>query len=186
MKLGTHNSMSYLPPKKWYLTPFKFMAKCQSLSIEEQYKRGARMFDIRVAFNKYRQIEIKHGLMAFKGNIYQILEYLNSLKGSIYIRLILESNKPDDIQTSLFMNFCVEAEHMFPKLKFFAGNRKCDWKVLYKFKTKDPNIEQPVSSMRGNKLDDLWPWLYAKLNNKKSREQYKGSKNWVLMDFIEL
>ena len=35
MKLGTHNSMSYLPLKKWYMYPFRFMAKCQKLSVDK-------------------------------------------------------------------------------------------------------------------------------------------------------
>nr|DAH01868.1 MAG TPA: hypothetical protein [Crassvirales sp.] len=34
MKLGTHNSMSYLKPKRWWMRPFHFIAKCQSRHID--------------------------------------------------------------------------------------------------------------------------------------------------------
>lgn len=52
MKLASHNSMTYLPIKKWWLKPFRFIAQCQNKTIEEQYQAGVRMFDIRIAFNK--------------------------------------------------------------------------------------------------------------------------------------
>ena len=29
MKKGSHNTMTYLKPSKWYLYPFIFIAKCQ-------------------------------------------------------------------------------------------------------------------------------------------------------------
>lgn len=185
MKLGTHNSMSYLPVKKWYLAPFKFMAKCQSLPLYEQYNKGVRMFDIRVSFNKDNQPIFKHGIMEFEGDVYNVLSYLNSFKDTIYIRTILEENKYDYHKEELFIEFCEVIEKTFKNLKFFAGNRKYDWMVLYRFKTKDPNIEQPISSMNGSKLNSLWPWLYAKLHNKKSYNKAKKNK-WILMDFIEI
>lgn len=49
--LGSHNSMSYLPIKGWrkILSPW---TKCQSLTLEEQYQKGARYFDVRVRIHK--------------------------------------------------------------------------------------------------------------------------------------
>lgn len=35
IKLGSHNSMSYLKPKNLLMWPFKFMAKCQKVDITE-------------------------------------------------------------------------------------------------------------------------------------------------------
>lgn len=183
MKLGTHNSMSYLPPKKWYLKPFKFMAKCQNLSILEQYNLGARMFDIRIAFKNFIP-EFRHGSMAFEGKVETILEALNSL-GDVYVRLILEINKnTKGIQEELFIMKCKEWEKEYPNIKFFCGRRKYDWKQLYKFKLDDINIIQKVSSMTGTKLDDLFPWLYARLFNKKNYNNW-DAKEWLLLDFIE-
>lgn len=55
MKLASHNTVTYPTIKQWYLRPFTFMARCQSRSHIEQYKRGARFFDIRVRFDKNGQ-----------------------------------------------------------------------------------------------------------------------------------
>ena len=46
MKLASHNTLSYLSPRKFYLKPFKFIARCQSKTIEEQYSNyDIRFFD---------------------------------------------------------------------------------------------------------------------------------------------
>ena len=53
MLLGSHNSLSYLSPMKWYMIPFHFMAKCQSVDYKTQYEKyGIRLFDIRLWFNE--------------------------------------------------------------------------------------------------------------------------------------
>lgn len=188
MKLGTHNSMSYLPAKKWYLTPFKFMARCQSKSIEEQYELGARMFDLRVAFDKSNSPEFRHGMMRYKGNVLLALETLNHLSKAngkkLYVRFILETKKESAAQELLFIKLCKTCESLYPDLRFFGGNRKFDWKKMYGFKNREPKITQLISSMTGTVLDDWYPRLYAKFFNKKNYKEW-NSKEWLLLDFIE-
>ena len=183
MKLGTHNSMTYLPPKKWYLYPFRFIAKCQSKTIQEQYELGARMFDLRIKFDKKGTPEFRHGSMAFKGSVTKTLQFLNTKK--VYVRLLLETKKSDIDQEEMFRIFCRDCQEYFPNIKFFCGRRKFDWKVVFEFKYKEPYIEQYVSSMQGSKIDDLWPWLYAKLHNKEHMQECDKRK-WNLFDFIEI
>ena len=65
MIVGSHNSWSYLPSKKWWMAPFKFMAKCQDLNIIEQYEIGVRCFDLRVRFNKKGEFILGHGFMQY-------------------------------------------------------------------------------------------------------------------------
>lgn len=190
MKLGTHNSMTYLPVKKWYLLPFKFMAKCQNIDIEEQYNLGVRMFDLRISYDNEGKVEFKHGLMSFKGDVNAILKLLNSKKksnGQIYVRLLLEvSNKKQaDKQLKFFLEDCSKWEDKYRKLKFFCGRTKYNWKQVYKFKEDDIDIVQKVSSMTKNKIDDLWPWLFAYRNN-LSNFQSRDNDKWLLLDFIEL
>lgn len=63
MELGSHNSLTYLPVKQWYLKPFKWVAKCQSKTIDEQFcDYGVRLFDIRVKFNNGEPV-VAHGFM---------------------------------------------------------------------------------------------------------------------------
>lgn len=188
MKIGTHNSMSYLPPKKWYMYPFRFVAKCQETPIEKQILLGARMVDLRVAFNKEGVLEFRHGSMAYKGNVTEVLDYLNTLSKTIYVRLILENTKltkNKEKQEEYFKRFCFFCETNYKKLKFFCGRRKFDWKLIYKFKLNDPDITQKISSMTWKKLDDWWPWLYAKIMNRKNIKAH-NNKTWLLIDFINI
>ncbi len=185
MKLGTHNSMSYLPPKKWYLYPFRFIARCQSKSIEEQYEKyGVRMFDLRITF-KNLVPEFRHGLIAYKGSVEDTIKYLNSLNDKIYVRLTLETSKEDTIQEGLFTCLCSRWKTQYKNIKFFNGRRKFDWKQIYNFGTKEPKITQLISSMTWKKWDDWFPYLYARIMNKKNISNYK-KKDWLLIDFINI
>lgn len=186
MKLGTHNSMSYLKPKKWYMNIFRFMAKCQKVDISKQYKLGARMFDIRIAYDENGTPEFRHGKMRYKGNVEEALAFLNTRKARCRIRLILEINSHSLKQEFFFIKDCTKWEAKYKRLIFFCGRRKYDWDIVYKFKTPEPNITQLVSSMTWKKIDDWYPWLYAKIMNKRNLDSYKNSNNWVLIDFINI
>lgn len=190
MNIGTHNSMTYLPPKKWWMCPFKFIAKCQKLTVEEQYKLGVRMFDIRVSYDKNNNVEFRHGLIAYKGDVVSILKYLNSQKkynGQIYVRLILEVNNEKEAsrQIPLFLNDCAKWEEKYKKLLFFCARSKYNWRQLYQFKVNDLDIDQKVGSMSGNKFYSIWPWYYAYKNNCHNLKKINGDK-WTLFDFIEI
>lgn len=181
MKIGTHNTMTYLKPKKWYLYPFRFIARCQSLSIKEQYDLGVRIFDIRITYDKKGRVEFRHGLIAYKGDVYDTLAWLNSHNVPIKIRILLEEGKESPEKEFLFIRDLNRFQIIYPNLSFYEGRRKFDWKQLVKLPNLD--VTQIVSSMQGNKIDDLWPWLYAKLHNKENLEKYKY-KEYILMDFI--
>jgi len=47
MNKASHNTMTYLPVRQWWLRPFAFMARCQSKDIKDQC-RITGFFDIRV------------------------------------------------------------------------------------------------------------------------------------------
>lgn len=180
--IGTHNSMSYLPPKRWWMKPFRWIAQCQSKSLEEQYKLGARIFDIRIDYNDAPVF--KHGLMEFKGNVYETLKYLNSLEG-IYVRLTLETSKANLEKENSFIRDCSLWEKQFQNITFFNATRKFDWKRLYKFKVEDLPLTQLVGSMSGRKIYKLYPKLYSLLHNRQNLEVNRH-KEFILIDFIEM
>lgn len=189
MKLASHNSLTYLPCKKWYMIPFNFVAKCQRVSLERQYvKYGIRMFDFRVAFNKDSVPYICHGLMDYKGNIYDFLEYLNKHKDT-RVRIILEKENNKNSE-ELFVKFCKALEQSYPNIRFFGGIKKKGWKQLYKFKYNPKYDDKYASNNTANKttgiiIDDLYPYIYARLNNKKNIK--KGTdKSWLFIDFIDI
>lgn len=189
IKLGTHNSMTYLPVKKWWMKPFRFMAKCQAVTLKEQYKLGSRMFDLRVRFDKKGTPYFCHGLISFKGNVEQALQFLN--KRGVMVRLILETNKDNVYQEAMFLEFCDRVKEQYNRIKFFGGIRKGGWLTLYEFGFNPEFVDkyssnnQPGPNCSGTVLDDLWPWIYAKLNNKKNFES-RDTDKYLLIDFIDM
>lgn len=181
MKLGTHNSITYLEPQKWYMKPFQFIAKCQNKTIEEQYNSGVRLFDIRVSFTDEGLLEFRHGLMKYKGNVYDIFNKINSFEESCYVRLWLEITKEDIYQEGSFKRVCKLVEEKYPNIKFFDGKRKFDQRTIYQFKYSKPLTKEVYASYQLPKIDDLWPWLYAKIHNKKAKAE---EDEYLMLDFI--
>lgn len=187
-KLGSHDTMTYLKPKKWYLLPFKFMAQCQNKTIQEQFETyQIRYFDLRVRYTKKGEIEFAHGLMSFKGDVVSVLEYLQSHNEEVWVRFLLEVNKSDDIafQEDLFKRDCAIFEEKYTNLKFHNGRRKFDWKIVYEFKNPEPSIDQKVSSMTGGIWDDWYPYMYARCMNHENI-QNGTDKEFMLLDFVHI
>lgn len=183
MKLGTHNSMTYLKPKHWWMYPFRFMARCQNLTIEQQYEYGVRYFDLRVKYNKNNGLEFKHGLMTYKGRVYDILNYLDSRKEPVYCKFCLEISKEDKEQEDLFKYYCEIFEKHYKNIKFYGGHSKAK-RDIYLFKVKEPDLDYCFASGHKPLIDDLWPWLYAKLHNRKAKARCK--KKILILDFVEI
>lgn len=189
--IASHDTMSYEKPKAWYLKPFHFVAKCQSLSIFDQYEQyGIRLFDLRIRWNKKdNKWVFSHGCMVFDTpDVEDILSWLND-RGSCMVRLVLEYNSPtkniDEI-SDRFCTFCDEVIKNFPNIQFFEFRRKYDWKKLYTYLDEpNPDLFQATSSMTGKIIDDWWPWLYAWLFNKDVLNQ-GTTHEYLLMDFIGL
>lgn len=204
MNIGTHNSLTYLTPKKWWQKLIKFTAKCQAVNYEEQYRLDARVFDVRLWYDDDFKVEIRHGRIAYIGGftvLYDMFDFLDNKK-DCYVRLICEEDsfaKKDplaSIKERYFMDECHNFETLFPNIKFFGGNRKYDWKVLYNFKNKDvPTLVDRYSSttslFKSDKkwlaiLDDLCPILYAKLKNKTLIKEHNDKDGYLFIDFINI
>lgn len=195
MILGSHNTLTYSKPRKWYMKLFAWTARCQSKKLVEQYNTGARLFDFRFVFNNEEPI-IAHGFMEFDITALQ-LDYIfmfldvKSKREICWVRIINEQNKNKDI----FIKFCETIKHKYPNIKFYGGRNKKDWRVLYDFGYGEPKVIDKYSSQNNDVFkgkhngsgwywDDLWPWLYAKLNNKKWKERYKDQDVYLMQDFI--
>lgn len=206
MRLGSHNSMTYLKPQ-WYLRPFAWIGRCQCESIERQYViHGVRWFDLRLAFDKKGQPYFAHGLFSYKNkDPFDILEYLNTLSSSddkVYVRLLNE--RDSNINKKRFHYFCRRVETKFPDLIFTGGQNKKDWKQIYPFKgMPDKPLIDKYSSCNHDKcdydengkeinhinntgivIDDICPEWYAKRNNLKNRTKYINQDVYLLQDFI--
>ena len=96
--IGSHNSLSYLPIQGWrkILTPW---TKCQSLTLEEQYEKGVRYFDLRIRKVKDEGWWYCHNNATFVPVMEhkEILEFLITKKANI--RVILDvRKKPKDAE----------------------------------------------------------------------------------------
>lgn len=207
MLIGSHNSLSYLPPKRWWMKPFHWMARCQRVDYKKQYALGVRVFDLRIWFDKRMRMEVRHGRMAFKADHAVVHEFLSwlDLMGGCAVRLILEEDKYSIMHMSYgdlwdreheFTQWCYIFKISYRRINFFGGNSKYDWKVLYDFfDSKGISLDDKYSSatslFKTNKwqwlryVDDLWPWLYARLHNKENFK--KGTdKECLFVDFVDI
>lgn len=188
MILGSHNSWTFRKPNKWYMRPFTWITRCQNKNINEQVQKKASYFDLRVRLDTNSFMwYVAHGCMTFGKLPYDDLSYLNSLQG-VYVRVILEYNKKplgEKFIHEQFASLCKKLEKGYPNITFVGGHSKYQWSnVIYVFKEKEPKLIDAYSSMQGNKIDDLWPWLWAKKHNKEFFNKYKDTDEIVLMDFI--
>lgn len=179
--IGTHNSMTYLRPRNWWMRVVEKWAKCQDRDLQEQMEVG-NCFDLRV-FYKRGKWNFAHGLCEYTSR--DIFEVLNELKEhagnkALFVRIILE--KGDDMSTA-FTGLCKQLEDTYPTINFFGGNRKSDWAKLYTFKCDflDTDVHQFVSSMMGvSKLTT--PRSYAKEHNQENYTKAGSGVN--LYDFL--
>ena len=183
--IGSHNAWSFLKPKKWYLRPFAFMAKCQDKNIQKQYAAGSRYFDLRIRFDKHMDPVICHGAMEYKYTPKQ-LEYdfkWLDFQGDAYIRIILELRGKyagtENWQKLLFLDYYNYLHEKYPSIVFLNGaTLPSGEKVL---DLEDLPIAEMYSSVCPPKLLDDWiPIIYAKLHNKKNMKKYSD----LLMDFV--
>ena len=202
MKLTTHNTMSYQKPKQLWAKIIPFVARCQSVDYIKQYELGAIGFDLRLFWDKNGNLEFRHGIVSYPAdNIWEVLDFIRD--HNLYVRILFELRsynkkhiKNIDELKNKFREFCKEIEDKYPTVKFYGGCATCDWEQLYNFKNDEHMPELGLYSSNtslfksSNKLlsviDDLCPWIYAKLMNRKNMKKYKDSEQYISVDFINI
>lgn len=191
---------------KWWKWPFNFIAKTQSKTIQEQYEAGARVFDLRliITYDKNQFFDepvFGHGAMEYKSpNVDEILAWLDSRDETVYVRFLMERYDKDGQKD--FAYLMKHYEETYTNIVFWEAKDKKTWVELYNFKGQLPCqlIDKYAScnqsgvnkwkgilkskNWSGLLIDDLWPWIYAKLHNKKNTELYKDQDVILLKDFI--
>lgn len=206
--IGSHNTMSYQPVRQWYFKPLSWMGRCQHVNLQDQFIRyGCRLFDFRVRYDKYGNATFAHGPIQFHGHVTTYISELNNLAANsstpVYARIILESNskmKDQRDQERYFKSLCENIQNKYKNIIFIGGRRKYDWEIIYDFGTKEPTLFDKYSSTTNpfgertntfwDKIDDLWPWLYARINNKKNIKKYSKSdhkeSDVLFIDFVNI
>lgn len=199
MKLASHNTFTFLTPRTWWMRLLAFTARCQRVNFATQLDRGAQMFDIRVRFKGSGVPILCHGLIEYQEYlpVTDSLLYLNYCckRDDIhyYCRIVLETKHPDDFQLQSFRALCKAYQDTFQDIVFFGGNDRSDWSCqhpVYDFGTPMPDIDEKHASTtalfpRFPRLDDLWPWLYARLFNHRNI-QTGTTHEWLMIDFVDI
>ena len=200
MRLASHNTFTYLTPRKWWGRLLAFTARCQRVDYNRQLDLGAQMFDLRVRFDKYGNPVVCHGLIEYDDPVFDVgfaLLLLNSRAETesipYYVRVVLESKHPDAYQKECFRKYCADLVTCAPHIVFFGGNDRSDWgckNPVYDFGTPLPDIDEKHASTtalfpRFPRLDDLCPILYARLFNHRDIEQ-GTTHEWLMIDFVDI
>lgn len=198
--LASHNTFTYLKPSRWWMRLLAFTARCQRINYASQIDLGASMFDLRVRFGKYGKPVICHGLIEYIGYLSEVPFALLNLNErameygiNYYVRVVLEKRKPTDQDKERFKKYCSALVDSHRNVTFFGGNDRSDWSCqhpIYDFGTPMPDIDEKHASTtalfpRFPRLDDLWPWLYARLFNHRNIK--KGTTHdWLMIDFVDI
>lgn len=207
MKLGSHNTMTYLRPKVFWQRLLPFIGRCQSVDYKVQHSLGAVGYDLRLFWDDDGKLEYRHGFLRFPAdNIDEVLSYAES--NNIIVRVLLEVrsyNNPlisniDELR-SRFKAYCSEIEEKYPSILFFGGQESGSGEKLYTFKNDTGNlaIEELHSSVTSlfkshNKflrmIDDLFPIIYSLIKNEKNIRAYQNNKDkentYLYVDYIEV
>lgn len=131
--LGTHDSMTYLPPRWWIFRPFAWLWRTQTKSLAEQVAKGVKYIDIRVKRSGDKWV-FCHGLVELHGDTWSLPELsLLCRRYVVRARMILERGDERDEQ---WFGQCALAIMGCPEIAFI-GIKK-GWKVL---KNQDPPIK---------------------------------------------
>lgn len=194
--LGSHNSLSYLPCKRWWMYLINWAAKCQSKTLSEQFHNEVRYFDIRVRFDKNDKPVFAHGLIEYKGIVENYIALLNEIarihQEDIYVRFVLEFNKePDDCfaQCNLLRRFIANLRDKYTNIIYDYSMTKWNEEELNRYNTKMIYVFHRYSSTLKWKRFFWIPYWYAKIHNKDIRNTWwlevKDKEQRVLMlDFV--
>ena len=195
--LGSHNSLTYLPCRKWWMYLINWAAKCQSKTLNTQFHDGAKYFDFRVRFKDGKPV-IAHGLIEYKGNIDYMVANLNYLaeyfSETIYLRFVLEYNKiPEDFasQIASLVDLVRYYRGKYPNITYTYIMSKWNEQKVATYYSKDtdtPTLIHKYSSVLKEKRF-LWiPYWYAKLHNKtflhKYTKEVSSDSDVLMLDFV--
>ena len=195
--LGSHNSLTSLPCRKWWMYLINWAAKCQSKTLNTQFHDGAKYFDFRVRFKDGKPV-IAHGLIEYKGNIDYMVANLNHLaeyfRETIYLRFVLEYNKiPEDFasQMASLVDLVRYYRGKYPNITYTYIMSKWNEQKVATYYSKDtdtPTLIHKYSSVLKEKRF-LWvPYWYAKLHNKtflhKYTKEVSSDSDVLMLDFV--
>jgi len=145
--LGSHNSATYLNPRKWWMKPFSWMAKCQNNTILNQIQLGATVFDFRIRLKGYidpdnliKNVRIVHGLVEY-GNNYTFECILNTIEvytrqKQLYVIIVYDKQYGGKKYYNFYEKLIKELVQKYPSIDFQFVDDKSTWNIIKDFDKK--------------------------------------------------
>ena len=181
---GSHNSLTYASPKKWWGWLAVPVWKCQRLNLSQQINAGVRCFDIRCAWDGHKFIGA-HGLIDLKIDIITALRFIAYLSDDkAYIRIILEKGGDNPQICELFKEECKHWQKLWPGMTFFCGRSKKTWAKVANVPD-GPDVIQHIGSMK-SRWGEIFPGLWAIMHRKDIPAEYYNNKLPIVhIDFVK-
>lgn len=191
--LGTHNSLSYLKPLKWWQRWSTPWSKCQSLTLEEQYNYGVRYFDFRLRYdNNDKMWYFVHNRVKYDivNNLY--FSYLDHQSDKSYIRFILDQRKkPKDklaeYEIKNFTDYVNEIKRTYKNIIIDSAIIYWTWTDILKPSVIVLEDHTSVKSKWYQYI--LGTKWYAKKNNRRpyieNKAAYIDDDKVLLLDYIQ-
>ena len=176
MKIGTHNSGTGERPLdllSYIGIPF---ARCQSKTITQQYRAGARYFDLRVKWY-CGEFHIAHGLWLSLRTLTGILDEISDFPETCHVILTYEG-KDSDKEYLHFMRSALLLPGRYPKIEWeYFAIKKPKWRIIRMDGKNYP--EQGFIPLTGWRCLLPFPWLWAQFCRRN-----RDTNKWVLVDFL--
>lgn len=165
---ASHNSLTGYKPKRWWRWIFLPFARCQRATIWQQMENGARVFDLRVRFDRHGGLVPCHGLVEFKSDVQAATDRLEA--SGCYYRVVLENRlgarrvKAGDLDRLKAMFLTPEHPHCL-----YVSDKR-DWNTTFNPHGPERLKEKNLHGGAGCVIPRLWLWRYR-------RDRYRHSLN---------
>ena len=183
--IGSHNSMSYLPPKNLWGKVTRLWNKCQDKTIEEQFNKGVDYFDIRI--NLYNEEwHFVHNKVDYGIVDNDIWKYLGETR--LPIRVIYDKrSKPKDInyRTNRFKTYLWILMERY-NVNIDSAITYWDWKEHYKPLIEVKEYHASVSAKWYQYLLGC-KWFAKHYNNYAKKRHYgysEDNERVLLLDYV--
>ena len=181
---ATHNSSTGEKPYNFWAKYFPFIAKCQDKTLLMQYVYGARLFDIRVRYDKNNELRCCHGLAQYDMTLRAIVNNFIYAPSVPTINVTYEGKLAKEKKGRFVMDvlYTVEGHHSI-KLGYIAI-KKPKWTILHTTSNQLPCVIN-YTKIVGWKIllpfPRLWQWLRRK-EIRRNKLNYSGEL--LMEDFV--
>lgn len=188
--IGSHNSLSYLPPKNLWGKITKLWGKCQDKTLVEQHNAGVRYFDIclnlYINSNDDYEWHFVHNKVDYGKVSNDVWNWLGNYKCPVRI-IFDQRSKPDyaEKRTKIFKDYIDIIKRDF-NVNIDSAITFWDWKEHYK-----PTIE--IKEYHASVSAKWYQYIlgckwFAKHKNKYAKETYydygEDNERVLLLDYV--